>query len=263
METGRIERMSLDGAELEIVGIPARRRGIPALVFLHEGLGSAGLWRDFPNAIAQRTGAEAIVYSRRGNGFSTPLSGARPLSYMHDEALSVLPRLLETLGVEQCILVGHSDGASIAIVYAGEHPAGVRALVLEAPHLFVEPISVASIAAIRRQYETTSLRERMRRYHADADKTFYGWNDIWLSPEFADWNVESYARRIESPVLVIQGTADEYGTAAQAGALAACARGPVDRVLLANCGHAPHRDRRRIVETLTAGWIEERLAERR
>src|SRR5262249_39964017 len=145
------------------------------------------------------------------------------------------------------------------IVFAAEHPQRVRALVLEAPHLFVEPVSVASIAAIRTQYETTPLRERMSRYHTDVDKTFYGWNDIWLAPEFADWNVEAYAARVRAPVLALQGVDDEYGTAAQIDALAKCASGPVDRVLLARCGHAPHRDRRAFVEALAGDWIDERL----
>lgn len=259
METGLTERLALDGAELEFVRIPARRRGLPSLVFLHEGLGSAGLWRDFPASIAARTGAEAIVYSRRGNGFSTPIDGPRDQSYMHDAALIELPRLLDVLGVRETILFGHSDGGSIAIVFAADHAQRVRALVLEAPHLFVEPISVESIAAIRIQYESTVLRERMSRYHADVDKTFYGWNDIWLAPEFAVWNIEDYAARVRAPVLALQGVDDEYGTPAQIDAMAARATGPVDRLLLARCGHAPHRDRRKLVERITGDWIDERL----
>lgn len=259
METGFIERLALDGAELELVRIPARRGGLPSLVFLHEGLGSTGLWRDFPASIAARTGAEAIVYSRRGNGFSTPVDGPRKPSYMHDEALTILPRLLDVLDVRETVLFGHSDGGSIAIVFAAEHPQHVRALVLEAPHLFVEPISVESIAAIRTQYESTELRERMRRYHADVDKTFYGWNDIWLAPEFADWNIEAYAARVRAPVLALQGVDDEYGTPAQIDAMASRASAPVDRVLLARCGHAPHRDRRKLVEAMAGDWIDERL----
>jgi len=259
MEIAQIERLTLDGAELEFVRVPARRRDVPSLVFLHEGLGSAGLWRDFPEALAARTGAGAIVYSRQGNGFSTPVAKPRGPSYMHDEALTVLPQLLDVLHVREAILFGHSDGASIAIVFAAEHPGAVRALVLEAPHLFVEPISVASIAAIRTQYETTSLRERMSRYHADVDKTFYGWNDIWLAPEFAQWNIEAYAARVRAPVLALQGVDDEYGTRAQIDAMAAVASGPVDCMLLAGCGHSPHRDRRELVESVAGDWIAERL----
>ena len=259
METGHIQRIAIDGSELELVRIPARRAHLPSLVFLHEGLGSAELWRDFPEAIGARTGAETIAYSRRGNGFSTPIDGPRRPSYMHDEALTVLPALLDVLQVRETILFGHSDGASIAIVFAGEYPQRVHGMVLEAPHLFVEPISVASIAAIRTQYERTPLRERMSRYHADVDKTFYGWNDVWLSPEFADWNVEAHAARVRGPVLVLQGVDDEYGTPAQIDAMAARASGPVDRMLLAQCGHVPHRDRRELVEAVAGDWIGELL----
>lgn len=259
METGLIERLELDGAELELVRIPPRRRGLPSLVFLHEGLGSTGLWRDFPASIAARTGAGAIVYSRQGNGFSTPIDGPRRVSYMHAEALTALPRLLEALDVRETILFGHSDGGSIAVVFAAEYPQHVRALVLEAPHLFVEPISVESIAAIRAQYESTSLRQRMSRHHADVDKTFYGWNDIWLAPEFAGWDIEAYAERVRAPVLALQGVDDEYGTLAQIEAMARRANGPVDRLLLARCGHSPHRDRRELVEAVAGDWIRERL----
>jgi pimeloyl-ACP methyl ester carboxylesterase len=178
---------------------------------------------------------------------------------MHEEALSVLPALLEELEVRETVLFGQSDGASIALIYAGEYPESVRALVLEAPHLFVEPLSVESIAAIRTEYQTTDLRQRMSRHHADVDKTFYGWNDIWLSPEFADWNAEEYAERVQAPALAMQGVDDQYGTPAQIDALAARAKGPVDRVLLARCGHTPHRDRRALVESIAAGWIDERI----
>lgn len=258
MEIDHIERLALDGGELEFVRVPARRRDVPPLVFLHEGLGSVGLWRDLPESLAARTGAEAIAYSRRGNGFSTPIAQPRRPSYMHDEALSVLPQLLDALQVREAILFGHSDGASIAVIFAAAHPQRVRALVLEAPHLFVEPISVASIAAIRTQYENTPLRERMSRYHADVDKTFYGWNDIWLAPEFADWNIQAEAALVRAPALALQGVDDEYGTPAQIDALGAAAIGPVDRMLLANCGHAPHRDRRQLVEAVAADWIEAR-----
>jgi pimeloyl-ACP methyl ester carboxylesterase len=259
METVLIERLEIDGVKLEFVRIAARRHGLPSLVFLHEGLGSTGLWRDFPESIAARTGAEAIVYSRRGNGFSTPIDEPRRVSYMHDEALIVLPRLLDALDVRETVLFGHSDGGSIAVVFTAEYPQRVRALVLEAPHLFVETLSVESIAAIRTQYESTSLRQRMSRYHADVDGTFYGWNDIWLAPEFADWNIEAYAERVRAPVLAMQGVDDEYGTPAQIDAMAARTSGPVDRLLLARCGHAPHRDRRQLVEAVAGDWIEERL----
>lgn len=224
-------------------------------MFLHEGLGSLSLWRDFPALLAERTGCAAVVYSRYGNGFSDVLHEPRSTRYMHDEALVTLPALLAALALDDVVLFGHSDGASIAIVFAAEHPDAVRGTILEAPHLFVEDLSVRSIAAIRHEYAQGSLRERMRRYHAGVDRTFYGWNDIWLAPEFRDWNIEEYAARMQPPALAIQGAGDEYGTLAQVEAIARLSRGAVDRLTLAGCGHAPHRDRTAFVLETAAAWI--------
>jgi pimeloyl-ACP methyl ester carboxylesterase len=252
LENGRVAVL---GRELEIARIPARRADRPTLVFLHEGLGSIALWRDFPAALAERTGCGALVYSRYGNGFSTTLAEARTPAYMHDEALRVLPELLRRLEIEDIVLIGHSDGASIALIYAGEHRDGVRALVLEAPHVFVEELSVRSIAAVRHEYETTELRTKMARYHRAVDRTFYGWNDVWLSEEFREWNIEDAVQRVRAPILTVQGIADEYGTPAQLERIARRARVPVDRLLLARCGHAPHRDRRAVVEATIASWL--------
>jgi pimeloyl-ACP methyl ester carboxylesterase len=253
IENGRV---TLLGRELEIARIPARRAGLATLVFLHEGLGSLALWRDFPAALAERTGSGAVVYSRYGNGFSAVLSGPRAPAYMHDEALRLLPALLHELRIEDPILVGHSDGASIALIYAGQHPHAVSGLVLEAPHVFVEEISLRGVAAIRHEYETTDLRERMMSYHSDVDRTFYGWNDVWLTPEFREWNIEEYLNRIRAPVFATQGLDDEYGTPAQLESIARRAPVPVDRLLLTRCGHAPHRERRAIVEASVAGWLD-------
>jgi pimeloyl-ACP methyl ester carboxylesterase len=240
---------------IETERIPAVRSGHPTLVFLHEGLGSVALWRGFPAALAARTGLGALVYSRRGNGFSESPAGPRSPRYMHEEALVELPSLLAEETPGDVVLVGHSDGASIALIYAAEHPQNVRAVVLEAPHVFVEALSVLSIGAIRERYESTGLRERMARHHSDGDATFYGWNDIWLSPAFRDWNIEEYLERVRAPLLVIQGSNDEYGTLAQLDAIAARAGGPVDRVVLAGCGHAPHADRPAFVTETIASWL--------
>ena len=249
-----VNRLVVAGRELEIASIPRRRAGAPTLIFLHEGLGSLGLWRDFPASLAERTGCAAVVYSRCGNGFSEVLHEPRPTRYMHDEALVTLPALLSVLGLNDVVLFGHSDGASIAIVFAAEHPGVVRGMVLEAPHLFVEDLSVSSIAAMRQEYEQGTLRERMARRHADADRTFYGWNDVWLSPAFRSWSVEAEAASVQSPALAIQGTGDEYGTLAQVETLARLSRGPVDCLTLAACGHAPHRDRTALVLETAAAW---------
>ena len=254
----RTERIVIAGREIEYFRLPARRTGLPVLIFLHEGLGSASLWRHFPIVLAELTGCAAIVYSRYGNGFSTPLNGARAPEYMHEEALETLPRLLHAWRVEDAILVGHSDGASIALLCAAGR-ASVRALVLEAPHLFVEELSIRSIVAIRHEYESTSLRERIALFHADGDRTFYGWNDVWQLPEFSSWNIEASAARVRVPVLAVQGADDEYGTNEQIEALARLSKGSVDRAVLARCGHTPHRDRAAFVASLAGEWIGERL----
>jgi pimeloyl-ACP methyl ester carboxylesterase len=219
-----IETQELPGAE-------------PALVFLHEGLGSVALWRDFPARLAAATGRRALLYSRAGHGQSYVPDAPRTPRFMHDEALDALPALLERHGIENPILVGHSDGGSIALIHAAQHP--VTGLVLLAPHVFVEDLSVASIAQARETFETSDLGERMARYHRDPEATFRLWNDIWLAPEFRDWNIEDVLGGVRSPVLVIQGADDQYGTLAQIDAIEAGVRGRVTRAVL-DARHAPH-----------------------
>jgi pimeloyl-ACP methyl ester carboxylesterase len=209
----------------------------PALVFLHEGLGSVALWRDFPERLARATGRRALVYSRAGHGNSSVPDTPRTPRFMHDEALEVLPELLATHGIEKPVLVGHSDGGSIALIHASRHP--VTKLVLLAPHVFVEDLSVASIAEARETFETTDLRDRMARYHRDPEATFRLWNDIWLAPEFRDWSIEDVLPAITAPVLAIQGEHDQYGTLAQIDAIEAGVSGPFQRAVL-NARHAPH-----------------------
>jgi pimeloyl-ACP methyl ester carboxylesterase len=246
----------IGGVDLEYVLVNGDRAK-PTLVFLHEGLGSISTWRDFPSKVCARTNSPGLVYSRYGNGLSTVLDQPRRPDYMHEEALQTLPALLDALRIESTILIGHSDGASIALLYAGEHPRGVAALVLEAPHVFVEEMSVRSIAAIRAQYESGPLRERLGRHHSNVDTTFYGWNDIWLSSEFASWNIEPEVDRVTASMLLLQGRDDEYGTLCQVDAIVRRHRG-TDSLVLANCGHTPHRDRAALVEATIAQWIVER-----
>jgi pimeloyl-ACP methyl ester carboxylesterase len=209
----------------------------PALVFLHEGLGSVRLWRDFPDRLAAATGRRALVYSRAGHGDSYVPDAPRTPRFMHEEALDVLPGLLEAHGIERPVLVGHSDGGSIALIHASRHP--VTGLVVLAPHVFVEDLSVASIAEARDTFETTDLRDRMARHHRDAEATFRLWNDIWLAPEFRDWNIEDVLAGVTAPVLAIQGAHDQYGTLAQIDAIAAGVGGPFERAVL-DARHAPH-----------------------
>jgi len=189
------------------------------VVMLHEGLGSIAMWKDFPERVAEATGCGVLVYSRYGHGKSERLAEKRSVDFMHHEAKVVLPELLRQFEIERPILLGHSDGASIALIYAGTWPIQVRALILEAPHVFVEDLGIRSISAIRKLYEASDLPKNLARYHDHADETFRGWNDIWLDPQFSDWNIEEYLAAISCPTLVIQGEDDEYGTLAQVEAI--------------------------------------------
>jgi pimeloyl-ACP methyl ester carboxylesterase len=250
------EHVTVAGHRLEYYWTRQPEAGETVLIFLHEGLGSAGLWRDFPAAVSSATGTPALVYSRYGYGGSDVLSEKRGVDYMHHEALEVLPLLRAELGIEEAILVGHSDGASIALIHAGAGKWPVRALALEAAHVFVEDIGVAGIEAAKTAYDTTDLPQRLARHHADADKTFFGWNDIWLDPAFRSWNIENSLGAITCPALVIQGEDDEYGTAAQVAAIRDQVSGPVETHMLAGCGHSPHRDQPDQTLSAIAGFIK-------
>ncbi len=233
--------VSVQGHRLEVQRIAGSRGSATELVLLHEGLGSVSHWKDFPARIAEATGSPVTVYSRYGCGNSDLLAAPRGVGYMHDEALRVLPDLLAQLQINDPILIGHSDGASIALIYAGTHDR-VRGLVLLAPHVFVEDLSVASIAEAKTSFETTDLPERLARHHRDAARTFWGWNNIWLHPDFRRWNIEEFLPRITCPILAVQGLDDQYGTMAQVQALSRQARGPVEILPLEECRHSPQRD---------------------
>jgi pimeloyl-ACP methyl ester carboxylesterase len=227
--------VKVGGVELETAELAGAE---PALVFLHEGLGSVALWRDFPARLAALTGRRALVYSRAGHGQSDVPREDRTPRFMHEEALDVLPELLRVAGIsEPPVLVGHSDGGSIALIYASSHP--VSALVLLAPHVFVEDVTVASIEEARETFATTELGERMSRYHRDAERTFRLWNDIWLAPGFRSWNIEDVLAGVSAPMLLIQGNDDQYGTLAQIDAIERGVRGRVSRAVL-DARHAPH-----------------------
>jgi pimeloyl-ACP methyl ester carboxylesterase len=231
-------------------------RGGPTLVFLHEGLGSAGLWRDFPEKLADATGLPAFVYSRAGYGKSDAALMPRTVRYMHEEA-ELLPEILAAAGIDDPVLVGHSDGASIAIIHAG-CGGKARALVLEAPHVFTEETGLRSIANAREAYERGDLRQRLAKHHRDVDAAFWGWNRPWLDPEFRKWNLEELLPRIAAPILVVQGEQDEYGTQDQVGAIQRGAR-DVEVLLLPDCGHSPHRDQPEATLRGIAGFIRRRV----
>jgi pimeloyl-ACP methyl ester carboxylesterase len=224
-------------------------------VFLHEGLGSIAMWRDFPSRVAHATGCDALVYSRYGYGRSAPLKEPRAVRYMHDEALQALPELLEELGIAAPILVGHSDGGSIALIHAGAGMRPVAGVVTLAAHVMVEAVSVASISSARAAYETGELRARLARYHGDVDSAFWGWNRIWLHPDFRAWNIEEYLPRIACPVLAIQGEGDEYGTGEQLERIGSQVA-DVELLRLEDCRHSPHRDQPRAVVDAIARFVD-------
>lgn len=238
-----IRFITVQGHRLEYQRLPSAnpRTGAPVMVFLHEGLGSIAMWRDFPQQVADATGCEALVYSRYGYGGSDPLRQPRTARYLHEEALHALPELLDKLDIQRPFLLGHSDGGSISLIHAGGAGRSVAGIVVMAPHVLNEQISIAGIRAAKVAWETTSLRERLGRFHADVDSAFLGWNDIWLHPDFLAWNIEEYLPTIRCPVLAIQGVGDEYGTMDQIDRIA---RGAPDVRLLKldPCGHSPHKD---------------------
>ena len=225
----------------------AERRHAPLLVFLHEGLGSLSAWRDFPAWLCDAAGLRGLVYSRPGYGRSTPRPRDElwPPTYMHEQARDLLPALLASLGIDTQAdppwLLGHSDGGSIALIFAATFPRSVAGVITLAPHIFVEDLSIASIRAARAAYLMGALRDRLARHHADPDSAFWGWNDVWLDPEFRSWNIESLLPRIVCPVLAVQGRDDEYGTLAQIQGIGRAV--PQAKLLALNtCGHAVHRD---------------------
>jgi len=247
--------LTLAGRRIEVERWGEPAPGRPTLVFLHEGLGSVAMWRDFPARAAAATGCEAVAYSRYGYGRSEPLAAPHGVRYMHDEAAGALPELLDRLGIQRPVMVGHSDGASIALIHAGSAPRVAPAgLVLLAPHVFVEELTLASIAAARAAYGATDLRERLARYHEDVDSAFWGWNRIWLHPDFARWNIEEFLPRVACPVLVIQGKEDEYGTAEQWRRMAR-AMPQLEVRELERCRHSPHRDQPEAVLEALAAFV--------
>lgn len=244
-------KLTIGTSDLEYRMIGPAPDQAPTIVMLHEGLGCVGLWSDFPDKLQAATGAGVFVYSRAGYGASSSVTLPRPLSYMHDEALDVLPKILDAISFRRGLLLGHSDGASIATIYAGgvqDHR--VRGLVLIAPHFIVEDISVTSIAEIGQAYATTDLKAKLARWHSDVDNAFCGWNDAWLDPAFRDWDITESLAYLRVPVAIIQGEDDHYGTMRQIEIAEEECYCPVDVTTIAGAGHAPHREA--VDETLKA-----------
>lgn len=243
---GAIEYEELDG-DLELA----------PLVFLHEGLGSLGQWRDFPRVVAAATGRRSLVFSRHGSGGSMVVTEPRAIDYLHREAIEVLPELLSRLGYQLPVLIGHSDGASIALIHAGTGTGNPVGLALLAPHVIVEDRSIEGIEAARDAYLTSDLAGRMRRHHRDAASTFWGWNDVWLSSEFRQWDITSLLPGVSCPVLLVQGTDDPYGTLAQLDLIEQGVSGRTHRLVLPECGHSPQRDHPGATATALVDFLAE------
>ena len=238
---------------------PAAAAATPAIVMLHEGLGSVGMWKDFPLQLAAITGARVVAYSRFGYGRSDPPPRRYGALEMHRcEALEVLPEILQRLQITRPTLFGHSDGASIALIYGAAQPRGVSGLMLLAPHVFVEPMCIVSIENARQAYLTTDLRQRLLRYHQDPDRAFWLWNDLWLDADFREWTIEGDLPAITCPVLAIQGYEDEYGTMEQLERIAR-AIPLAEQLRLEHCRHSPHRDQPARVLESTAHWLSRRV----
>jgi pimeloyl-ACP methyl ester carboxylesterase len=247
--------------DIEVQWVGVANPAAPLLVFLHEGLGSVAMWKDFPQRLCQACGLRGLVYSRPGYGRSTPRAANEHwgLDFMHVQAQQVLPALLSALGVQgRYALFGHSDGGSISLLHAAHAPERVSAVVVMAPHILVEEFGLISIREARHQYVGGTLRQGLAKYHDDVDSAFWGWNDIWLAPEFPQWQITSELKHIEAPVLAIQGLDDPYGTLAQIDGIAS-AVGNTRLLKLPACGHSPHRDQPAAVVEAVQAFVQQNL----
>ena len=253
-------QFTIGADRLEYAWIGPTPTEAPTIVFLHEGLGSTSMWRDFPAALAARTGCGVLLYSRLGHGGSDALGEPRSVDFMHREAQDVLPSIVDHFRLEDTVLFGHSDGASIALIHAGERLRPIRALVLEAPHVFVEERTIQGVTRMCDLYAGSDLPDRLARYHGpNTERMFRGWKEVWLLPEFRSWNIEKFIPGIACPILLIQGEDDEHGTLKQLDAVERQVREPVERLILPQCGHSPHRDHPEAVLDTSSRFIRRAL----
>ena len=250
-----MKHILVNGLRLEYRDFPAAVEGLPTLLLLHEGLGCVAMWRDFPAQLATATGCRVVVWSRPGYGGSQPYPEERKKGYMHREAEESLPALIAALHIERPLLVGHSDGGSIALLFAGAFPEVPLGIAVLAPHEFVEEVTLVGIRAARSIWESTDWPTKLGRYHLDAVRVFEEWNDTWLSPLFRDWNIEQYLPKIRCPVLAIQGEDDEYATMRQIEVIAEQVPG-TELLKLPNCGHTPQRDQEAAVLAALLAFVD-------
>ena len=252
----RMREVRVAGHRLEVLHHPTRDHGGPTIIFLHEGLGSARQWRDFPKRLASLCGCGFLVYSRWGYGGSEARPQPWPADFLEDEAALALPELLASVGITQPVLFGHSDGATIALMYAASVPGGVRGVISEAAHVMLEPISIEGIARARDRFLHGDLRARLHRQHGEhVDDTVLGWTGNWLRPELRDWDIRERLRAVRCPVLVVQGRDDDFGTLDQVEAIVTRVAGPAATLVLDECGHIPHNERQRDVLDAAASFI--------
>jgi len=261
ISTGQTQMMVADGRQLECQWIGPQNADGPVLVFLHEGLGCIALWRDFPQILCDELGLRGFVYSRAGYGACDVCDLPRPVSFMHHEAEIVLPQVLDAAGINNAVLIGHSDGGSIGLIHAGSGVVGngqtrrICGLVTLAAHVFNEDISVQSITAAKLAYDEGDLRQRLKKYHSDVDAAFRGWNDVWLHDDFRQWNIEEFLPGIRVPTLVLQGADDPYGTQKQVEAIVAGIGDQAQKHIIADCGHSPHLEQSEETRQLIVAFV--------
>ena len=256
--TNKMNTLVVDDVSLEVKWIGLAESQKPVLVFLHEGLGCVALWRDFPEKLCESLGLRGLAFSRQGYGASDPIPLPRPIDFMHHEGLTVLPKLFDAAGIDQAILIGHSDGGSISLINAGGvQDTRVKAVITLAAHVFNEDITVQRIAEAKTAYETENLRKRLAKYHGDnVDCAFWGWNGVWLNPDFRDWNIEEFLSGISIPALILQGEEDQYGTSAQVDAIERGIGAHAQTRLIPNCKHSPHLEQPDVTLMLIKGFVE-------
>ncbi len=256
--------IDINGTKIEIVWKQHRNKNRPFLIFLHEGLGCVEMWKDFPEKLAQKVDCPFLIYSRPGYGKSDPWPLPWKINFMHIQALKFLPAILKKLAITKYILAGHSDGGSIAVIFAGKsiHP-GLMGIITEAAHVFCEPVTIESIRHAKKAYEHNGLKKALEKYHGkNTDNAFKGWNEAWLNPGFIHWNIEKYLKKIKVPMLALQGRDDQYGTCAQLESIKKNVKN-VRTGLIDACGHAPHAEQPENTMDIMAKFIESLICTRR